>query len=364
VLSVVSAHTATADFLFPVNLYGLLVIENARGGIDTIFLDIISSKMNFMATHVCRYITVGVFLGSVLLASEGCGQTRTRSFHEKFNWRAEDYFDDAKVIELCKAIQTNDVPEVERIIKAGADVNAKGKGGMTPLLWAFPDNKPEAFKCLLEHGADPNVIVDSDFNTKGAGILPGDSVTHMAARTYFPTQFELVMKHEGDPNLVNSRSKATTIREVIMSGTADKRSRVQLLIDKGVDLNQLDGSFTPAMRAVSWFSQWDLALMILEAGADPDVYKEESNSKLVHTIVRFQDSLAQATPTQKAAHKKLVDWLESHGQSMKQAEADLQRWDSLRASKPLSEYGKIMRAEVEQRKAAEKMRSATGIKGH
>jgi hypothetical protein len=34
-------------------------------------------------------------------------------------------------------------------------VNAKGKGNMTPLLWAYFDDRPQRLLLLLEHGADP-----------------------------------------------------------------------------------------------------------------------------------------------------------------------------------------------------------------
>jgi ankyrin repeat protein len=73
---------------------------------------------------------------------------------------------------LCKAIEENDVGEIDRLVAAGADVNAKGKENMTPLLWAFPDDKPERFKKLLELGADPNArLPQSELGFPFAGGL-------------------------------------------------------------------------------------------------------------------------------------------------------------------------------------------------
>ena len=123
-----------------------------------------------------------------------------RTTHERFGWKAEDYFTDPKVIALCHAIEASDLAEMERLVKAGADVNAQGKDKMTPLMWAFPDNQLPRFKWLLEHGANPNVVVESDFNT-GHRTFPGDSVTHMACATPFPGYFDAVFDHGGDPNL-------------------------------------------------------------------------------------------------------------------------------------------------------------------
>ena len=150
----------------------------------------------------------------------GCAHATNQSWHEKFNWQAEDYFEDPQVIALCKAIEANDLDEMERLIQAGADVNAKGEGNMTPLLWAFPDNKPERFEKLLEHGANPNVLVTSDFNTKMSALRPGDSITHMACRTHFPKYFDLVFDHGGDPNLVGKRLVTETGQECELAANA------------------------------------------------------------------------------------------------------------------------------------------------
>src|SRR5690606_20794623 len=81
-------------------------------------------------------------------------------WHRLAGWNAEDSFDDTQVIELCRAIERNDLAEMKRLIVEGADPSALGKQGMTPLLWAFPDRKIERFRLLLEHGADPNVIIE------------------------------------------------------------------------------------------------------------------------------------------------------------------------------------------------------------
>jgi hypothetical protein len=115
----------------------------------------------------------------------GCGLVNMlpgRTIHQRCGWKAEDYFTDPKVIALCRAIEANDLAEMDRLVKAGADVNALGKDKMTPLLWAFPDNHLPRFKWLLEHGANPNVVVEGEFNTQQT-ISRGESVTLMACNT-------------------------------------------------------------------------------------------------------------------------------------------------------------------------------------
>ena len=120
----------------------------------------------------------GVVSSNLSLSSD------TTYWHQKHYWKADDYFDDPKVIALCKAIDARDLKEIDRLVAEGADINTKGKGNMTPLLWAFSEDNQAVFKRLLEYGADPNVKVTSDFDTKG--IHPGDSVLCYAAEIIYP----------------------------------------------------------------------------------------------------------------------------------------------------------------------------------
>ena len=85
-------------------------------------------------------LLVAMALGFV---ATGCGVMNLqpgRTYHQRCGWKAVDCFTDPKVIALCRAIEANDLAEMERLVQAGADVNARVKGNMTPLLWAFPDN--------------------------------------------------------------------------------------------------------------------------------------------------------------------------------------------------------------------------------
>jgi ankyrin repeat protein len=56
--------------------------------------------------------------------------------------------------ELIVAAKANNMPEVRRLLSAGADVNAKDNYGYTPLHWACMFGHLQVFKELVEHGAD------------------------------------------------------------------------------------------------------------------------------------------------------------------------------------------------------------------
>jgi hypothetical protein len=300
---------------------------------------------------VMRLMAVGLL---ALLISSACAQS-SRTSHSKFGWKAEDFFDDPKVIALCKAIEANDLKEMERLIKDGVDVNAKGKGNMTPLLWAFPDNKPERFKLLLEKGADPNVFIESDLNVPKNAFMPGDSVTEMTAKSVFPEHFELVLNHGGDINLVNPRTMDCLLTLVIQQAKSKTKERVKMLIDRGVDVNNMSNSTPPIIAAASWFGQYRLATMLLEAGADPSLRIEDRTTKLTHVLVAKRDRMVEhkyGSPKQWEDFNELVELLKKRGESLDEADADIKRWQSW-ASKPEDLKKQLMEAEISERKARE-----------
>ena len=264
-------------------------------------------------------------------------------WHTTVGWNAEEYFDDPQVIDLCQAIERNDIPEMERLIAAGADVNAIGKGGMTPLLWAFPDRKLERFRCLLEHGANPNVTIESDFGVgnrplhpypaggsfyQDRGCPPGQSVTHLAARSPEMEYLKLVLTHRGDPNVVDKDTGMKPLDIVVDRHYFDARQRGELLVVKGADINhycQYKGG-TPAMLAVQ-NNQFDTALFLLQSGADPRLFRPDGTEKLVHFVVRNERRLSDFRPQLAADYQALVGWLEKNGESLEEARADQKAWD-------------------------------------
>jgi len=68
--------------------------------------------------------------------------------------------------ELRDAAAKGDLPRVEQLIRAGANVNDIGKSGGTPLIQAAKNGHVEVAQALLFHGADP-----SRRNKKGNSAL-------------------------------------------------------------------------------------------------------------------------------------------------------------------------------------------------
>ena len=288
-----------------------------------------------------------------LLAITGCGVMNllpSRTYHQRCGWKAEDYFTDPKVIALCHAIEANDLAEMERIVQAGADVNARGKGNMTPLLWAFPDNHLPRFKWLLEHGADPNVKIESEFNT-GGFMLPGDAVTHFVCKTAFPGYFDAVFEHGGDPNLRTRRYEDAPLTLVIKGGGGgDREGKIRALIAAGADPNMFSGQIVPTVNAVTWGGQYGLANLLLDLGADHRVCEKNGMRRLIHFAVLEEQAFRGDDPQQKADYQALLKRLTDRGESIELARKDIKRWDSWSGAT----YDQKMAAEIAERKAREK----------
>jgi ankyrin repeat protein len=56
--------------------------------------------------------------------------------------------------ELIEAARENNLPEVERLLSVGADIEAKNIFGWTPLIAACVEGNLQVFQALREHGAD------------------------------------------------------------------------------------------------------------------------------------------------------------------------------------------------------------------
>jgi hypothetical protein len=175
----------------------------------------------------------------------------------------------------------------------------------------------------------------------------------MACDTSFPGYFEAVFDNGGDPNIRHTGPLGfheTPLFAVITGAAANKAEKVKRLIDLGADMNALASGDTPVTQAVSWFGQYDLALMMLEAGADFRKYMENDAMRLIHVVVRMEHRLGQYTPEQRAKFYELVKWLEDHGESYDEAKADIARWDSWSSAT----FRQKMDAEIAERKAREK----------
>lgn len=144
-----------------------------------------------------------------------------------------------------------DGKELERLLNAGADVSIRNKEGWTPLREAVAQDRPEAVKILLEHGADVHDC--------------GKSLGYMIVHSHYDLVSAL-LEHGLDVNWKEENGR-NALHHAVIFGTTIKR--VRLLLHHKIDVNALDRwGNTPLDHAEHLRKNApDIYQALLEAGA-------------------------------------------------------------------------------------------------
>ena len=185
------------------------------------------------------------------------------------------YFADKQVQQLCRAINFGNLDEMRRLIKQGVDVNTQGDGGITPLIWAFARNNPEAFRLLLENKADPDLRLTDRIHMHGMYSHVGDNLFTLNASFLVSRQFfrdaisyskNINQRCENGDTLLMAFT-----RSQFYTGQLDTDS-CEALIAAGVDLNA-QNNFGETVCTL--YRQPDQILWFIERGADPTIRRND-----------------------------------------------------------------------------------------
>lgn len=147
----------------------------------------------------------------------------------------------------------------KRLLAAGADPNARDNWGKTALFYTMQPNNVDVGQLLLDSGADPNISIDSQGEgaspAQQTGSTPLMEAFHWYSLTWDSTLFQMLLAHGADPNYrdqsrYNKEWDETTSGAVTFAGQTALTRAAQ------------DGYFS-------------LARMLLEAGADPTIPRED-----------------------------------------------------------------------------------------
>ncbi len=169
----------------------------------------------------------------------------------------DEIFSDEQARNLARAATQGSLEEIERLVAGGADTNAAGAYGATPLYVAIRPGNSARFEKLLQLGGDPNVIVGRNL-----------SVIHWAAYVSEPEFLELSLDFGGDPHLLAADGRTTPL--VTASRSLESHTNnVKLLIDHGADIEYRfgDNGRTPVFVAATSYRYEHVYALIL-AGAD------------------------------------------------------------------------------------------------
>ena len=159
---------------------------------------------------------------------------------------------------LMTAARAGRVEALRALIARGADVSARvGNTGQTALMWAASRNNAEAVQLLLEAGADLNA------RTGRAAPAPKPDGAAAAANA-------LVTNFEGGRSMFNSAPATgfTAFLFAVRSGSIDA---VKTLLDAGANVNDTLSDGSSALVVAAANAHWQLADMLLDRGADPNL---------------------------------------------------------------------------------------------
>ncbi len=127
-------------------------------------------------------------------------QLKTRAYPDHgrpYGRNSTDFFSTSQSLQACEVIDRRDSEvssELQGFIESGLDVNVKGKYGMTLLTWALYRGNFDAFRKLLDAGADPNVRFSTGFELHLVGWIDRDATVLTVANVIGEREFL-------DPNL-------------------------------------------------------------------------------------------------------------------------------------------------------------------
>lgn len=204
-------------------------------------------------------------LASCVIATAGCLASRVG------NMTAHEVFADERVAKMVDAAVDGDLVAIDRYIKAGANVNAIGKDGISPLLFVLISHAFKGAEHLLKAGANPNYKEPKD----------NYSAMLLAAGGNLPEVLELLLKYGGDPNL---RGYANEPMLFIAVGQFRKEN-IDILLRHGADINvHMGGKFSnaddTAADVAMALGRFDLAADLIDRGLNYNIQRMAATAEI------------------------------------------------------------------------------------
>ena len=188
------------------------------------------------------------------------------------------FFDSGPQAALERSIREHDRSALNRCLVAGANVNAKGKFDVTPLMIAVDVQDLEAVDILLAHGALAN-----------ARAADRNGPVSLAAKSYraHPHGRDIlvaVIHGGGDPDTRQPDGDPVLMQMVL----AHDAVGLKLMKARGANLDTLDRGGEPFITNVAMSADWDMVWAMLELGAAWDYEHSDTRQPLSKALsVRY-----------------------------------------------------------------------------
>lgn len=210
--------------------------------------------------------------------------------------KATELFQNAEVAALADAAGRGKVRAVREMAARGVNVNAVGRDGATPLLWALGHTSKKGMQALIEAGADVNYRSPD-----------GDSAIELAAGAKDSEYLLMLLRAGADPNTLNHRGEPVIFTAILELNWDNMRH----LLDHGADVNLAGpGRTIPPVVALAELSQpGRVAELIEERGAD--ITADGYDGQLL--AWQIQDVQFKAGTERAASREKVMRLLEQRG---------------------------------------------------
>jgi hypothetical protein len=212
------------------------------------------------------WIAIGT-LGLLLAGCSGMGQQSESSRPKGLMYMsvAEMFPGNPQAQALALAAGRGNIEEIDRLVAAGADVNAVGTYGVAVPEWLFNHPNTFGFRRLLEHGADPNKI----WYIRYAGTEEQLSLLHRSVEDafYIGTDFLRMCLGvgKGDPNLLPPDKKYRPIHKALRRGNEEA---FMILVNAGAEIDFKDSKGHPLVYYAASYDNFEITLFLLEQGVN------------------------------------------------------------------------------------------------
>lgn len=254
-----------------------------------------------MTATILRHTLLFLLLASLFVAAGCSAEDSTTAAN----------IDGGEVTPLHRVAKRGDAEVLVDLIKAGADISARSKGGYTPLHFAATNGHVSVIETLLRYGADVNARDKNHYTP-----------LHLASAMCHMPAINALIKNGANVNA----GSANAFTPLHVSAGLGYEAATNKLIDAGANVNtEASGRFTPLHMAAQNGNLYMVDTLI-NAGADVNARIERTGDWLDYFIYfmsefQFSDKGIQflnkgATPARMAeyrGHKIVVSAIKEAG---------------------------------------------------
>jgi uncharacterized protein len=191
---------------------------------------------------------------------------------------------------MMDAAERGDTSAITRLINVGTKVDVRDESLRTALYLTVVHNRVEAAKLLLSEGASVNAQArDLDTPWLLAGALGRADI------------IRLMIPHGPDLTIRN-RFGGTALIPACEKGHVEA---VRVLLDTAIDVDHINNLGWTCLIEIAYLSDGgprhiEIARMVLQAGADPDIADRKGKTALDHAEARKLSALAALLKSHKA----------------------------------------------------------------